>query len=46
MSKRGKSKDYKVEYQKYKDVPEDKDERLDYIYKKLKVTKNDLIEIL
>lgn len=45
MSKKGKSKDYKVEYQKYKDVPEDKEERLDYIYKKLKVTKNDLIEI-
>ena len=33
--------DYISEYSKYKDVPEDKQERLDYVFKILKITERD-----
>ena len=45
MAKHKKQKDYKEIYEKFLDVPKDKKERLEYIYKKLKVTDKDLLKL-
>lgn len=45
MAKKRKNNDYKEQYKKYEDVPEDKGERLSYVYDLLKIKERDIIDI-
>lgn len=45
MAKKRRQRKYELEYEKYKDIPEDKDERLEYLYAQLNIKDKDKLKI-